>query len=316
MNQWKDATGQFPGKLYLMLQSANDGCFGYSSDVVSWLPNGLAFRVLDEEKFVESVAPLFFKQSKIRSFYRQLNLWGFKRLTVGSNSGAWYNRHFIRGAPNQINNMIRTKIKGKGKSTKSVSSPVPKSEPVFSNTKALSNEVASSPLEIPYDATQSAINAELYKSIISEAQLVLSIDSALSAVKQDSTYGIPSSSSAPPNDEFRHANTFAQTQPMDYHVVTPPSSLNEARRVSLDMLPTLPFERSQPNNNFRRLPRLPRSTRPRMDIQAMLATTLPISDELNKIEGNIYDSMEPLPFKDDVPFDDLVQCIDNMVHVL
>ena len=72
---WKASFNeQFPSKLYHLLQLA--GC---SSSVVGWLPHGRAFAILDEDRFMREVVPMFFKQTKIRSFYRQLSLWGFRR---------------------------------------------------------------------------------------------------------------------------------------------------------------------------------------------------------------------------------------------
>ena len=79
--QWKTAKGQFPTKLYTILTLAdNDRCLDPSTPVmITWLPHGRAFNVLDEERFVRYVMPTFTKQTKIRSFHRQLNLWGFRR---------------------------------------------------------------------------------------------------------------------------------------------------------------------------------------------------------------------------------------------
>jgi hypothetical protein len=80
-HQRKAPKEQFPTKLHTMLEFADARCqcLGYSSNVVAWLPHGYAFRIFDEDRFMEEVVPMFFKQTKIRSFYRQLNLWGFKR---------------------------------------------------------------------------------------------------------------------------------------------------------------------------------------------------------------------------------------------
>ncbi|KAL7534199.1 hypothetical protein ACHAXR_005717 [Thalassiosira sp. AJA248-18] len=75
----KSSKGQFPVKLYAMLELADVQGYGSSSNAVVWLPHGRAFRVLDGQRFVESSALLFFRQTTIRSFYRQLNYWGFKR---------------------------------------------------------------------------------------------------------------------------------------------------------------------------------------------------------------------------------------------
>lgn len=105
------AREQFPVKLCALLELAALGETAASTSV-AWLEHGRGFRILDEQVFIEQAAPLFFKQSKIRSFYRQLNLWGYKRLTKGPDAGAWYDDHFLRGLPEKMKEMIRVKIKG------------------------------------------------------------------------------------------------------------------------------------------------------------------------------------------------------------
>ena len=104
-------SGNFPMKLYEMLKMADTQTFGASSDAVAWLHHGRAFKILDEQVFMASIVPMFFKQTKIRSFYRQLNLWGFKKVTSGKDIWAWYHENFIRGEPLAIMKMERTKIK-------------------------------------------------------------------------------------------------------------------------------------------------------------------------------------------------------------
>ena len=71
------AKTEFPIKLYAMLELA-ENLFEFSQ-AVTWLPHGRAFRILNKVKFMEEVAPLFFNQTKFRSFNRQLNMWGFRR---------------------------------------------------------------------------------------------------------------------------------------------------------------------------------------------------------------------------------------------
>jgi hypothetical protein len=56
----------------------------------------------------------FFRQTKITSFQRQLNLYGFFRLTRGVDSGAYYHKYFLRGKPHIAKLITRTKIKGTG----------------------------------------------------------------------------------------------------------------------------------------------------------------------------------------------------------
>ena len=115
----------FPLVLYSMLDSADD--MGFSS-IVSWLPHGRAFSVYDSKSFVEQVMPKFFRQSKISSFQRQLNLYGFCRLTgQSSDRGGYYNEFFLRGRPDLTANMHRTRVKGTGVRTSSN----PNDEPNF-----------------------------------------------------------------------------------------------------------------------------------------------------------------------------------------
>jgi len=69
----------FPGKLHTMLDLVTSGSLVHYSDAVLWLPHGRAFKVLDQERFMKYVVPMFFRQTKIRSFHRQLYLWGYKK---------------------------------------------------------------------------------------------------------------------------------------------------------------------------------------------------------------------------------------------
>ena len=55
--------------------------------VISFFSHGRAFGVQNPRRFVEEVMPKYFKQSKISSFQRQLNLYGFRRLTTGPDKG-------------------------------------------------------------------------------------------------------------------------------------------------------------------------------------------------------------------------------------
>ncbi|KAL7462158.1 hypothetical protein ACHAXS_002549 [Conticribra weissflogii] len=125
--------------------------------------------VHDEEKFTSIVLPSFSNATQMKSFSRQLNLWGFKRYVFiilllskflaavlsfitsfktiysienietcpsqnflqlhinsflnsfqhlygrnpsGKDTGAWFHESFLRGKPNEVANIIRTKIKG------------------------------------------------------------------------------------------------------------------------------------------------------------------------------------------------------------
>ena len=55
----------FPYKLYDMLEYAADS--EYSSSV-SWSEDGMSFGINNKDIFMECIVPLFFKQTKFRSF--------------------------------------------------------------------------------------------------------------------------------------------------------------------------------------------------------------------------------------------------------
>ncbi len=100
---------------------------GDMDSIITWLPHGRAFIVRHSQKLKEVVLPRFFKQSKFMSFTRQLNLWGFKRITKGTDAGAYYHELFLRGRPLLSTLMRRQKIKGTGIKL----TPNPDTEPNF-----------------------------------------------------------------------------------------------------------------------------------------------------------------------------------------
>jgi len=79
------------------------------------------------KEFVEEIMPGFFRQTKMTSFQRQLNLYGFARLTTGPDRGGYYHELFIRGRLDLCKRMTRTRVKGNG--SKAASSP--STEPNF-----------------------------------------------------------------------------------------------------------------------------------------------------------------------------------------
>jgi hypothetical protein len=95
--------------------------------IVSWQPHGRAFTVHKSKEFVTLIMPQFFNQTKYASFQRQLNLYGFSRLTHGPDKGAYYHSCFIRGERNLCRRMNRQKIKG----TKVRKTLAPEEEPNF-----------------------------------------------------------------------------------------------------------------------------------------------------------------------------------------
>lgn len=115
----------FPLKIYMILSYvAKEGLH----DIINWLPHGRAFQVLDTKGFQDIIMPKFFNMAKITSFYRQLNLYGFSRLTHHcKDKGAYYHEFFLRGKPYLTINIFRVKVKG----TKIRAAGSPDEEPDF-----------------------------------------------------------------------------------------------------------------------------------------------------------------------------------------
>ena len=74
----------FPYRLHEMLSTVDAQ---HGSSIVSWLPDGKQFKVHDPRRFVESVIPSAFKQKSLKSFQRQLHLYGFQRVHEGVDKG-------------------------------------------------------------------------------------------------------------------------------------------------------------------------------------------------------------------------------------
>ena len=78
----------FPVKLHQLLDR------GVHSNIISWAPHGRSFILHQQKEFVETVMSIYFRQTKLTSFQRQLNLYGFCRLTSGLDKGGYYHGKF------------------------------------------------------------------------------------------------------------------------------------------------------------------------------------------------------------------------------
>lgn len=116
----KKSDRNFPARLHAILADER------YAHIITWMPHGRAWKVLDKDLLVETVIPKYFGQSKFASFTRQLSGWGFKRLhQTGPDFGCYYNECFLRGHP-QLTVLMRRVSPGQGKAT-----PHANSEPDF-----------------------------------------------------------------------------------------------------------------------------------------------------------------------------------------
>jgi len=96
----------FPYRLHEMLSDVDAN---HDSSIVSWLPDGRHFKVHDPRRFVEIVIPSAFKQKSLKSFQRQLHLYGFQRVHEGADKGAYYHEKFLRDDRDLCLTITRTK---------------------------------------------------------------------------------------------------------------------------------------------------------------------------------------------------------------
>lgn len=97
----------FPLKLHKMLENAQrDGI----DDIVKWVDNGRGFKVYNPDAFTKKVMPMYFDQTKYESFRRQLNLYGFSRVSRGDRRGIYSHPMFVAGNRPQVITGVRRKL--------------------------------------------------------------------------------------------------------------------------------------------------------------------------------------------------------------
>ena len=117
IKEWRNTGGvaeAFPEKLHRMLFETETNTYHHS--IVSFFPHGRAFGMHKPKLFVTEVLPKYFRQTSLISFQRQLNLYGFQRISHGPDCGGYFHELFLRGRRGLVVNMRRTRVKGKVKS--------------------------------------------------------------------------------------------------------------------------------------------------------------------------------------------------------
>eukprot|EP00586_Coscinodiscus_wailesii_P001121 CAMPEP_0172484732 /NCGR_PEP_ID=MMETSP1066-20121228/12304_1 /TAXON_ID=671091 /ORGANISM="Coscinodiscus wailesii, Strain CCMP2513" /LENGTH=157 /DNA_ID=CAMNT_0013249433 /DNA_START=171 /DNA_END=644 /DNA_ORIENTATION=+ len=104
----------FPQRLFVILDE--EEAVQKPNPVISWLPHGRAFMINDPNAFTETIMPNYFSNiKKLSAFRRQLNINGFRQLTKGADSGAYYHELFLQGRFHLSRGITKVKNKNKPK---------------------------------------------------------------------------------------------------------------------------------------------------------------------------------------------------------
>jgi len=141
----------FAWKLYEMLETVHKN--KVDTDIVSWVDDGKVFKVHDLKRFVDEIVPTYFKQSKYKSFQRQLYFYGFIRETAagkeGHTPGSYRHPRFVRGQKTWCLSMAPKKSKKRGGSKSPVlgasatKKAAPSADSVAASQTAVVREVSS-----------------------------------------------------------------------------------------------------------------------------------------------------------------------------
>jgi HSF-type DNA-binding len=124
------------------------------------------------------------------SFQRQLNLYGFQRLTRGPDAGGYYHELFLRGREFLCQHLTRTKVKG----TKFKAASNPDHEPDFYHMPFLSGVVVTRPSSDDESSYESARAEPLRRNSVGTRKVVKPLPALSSAVE------VTTSSSTAAND--------------------------------------------------------------------------------------------------------------------
>ena len=106
MSSTTSCRSSFPLKLRAMLEESYEQGLNH---VVSWEMNGAAFKVHDPYKLT-FILKKHFNSTKYKSFQRQLNLYGFTRISRGPNKGCYQHERFRRDDTAACQSISRKKV--------------------------------------------------------------------------------------------------------------------------------------------------------------------------------------------------------------
>lgn len=100
----EDVTETFPEKLHRMLTELEASG---KENTTSFLPNGRAFVINCQVKFIHEAMPNYFRFGRFSSFEHQLYLHGFRKVSSGPDSGAYFHELFQKDHPKLLTHIKR-----------------------------------------------------------------------------------------------------------------------------------------------------------------------------------------------------------------
>mmetsp|Transcript_11255 Transcript_11255/g.15503 ORF Transcript_11255/g.15503 Transcript_11255/m.15503 type:complete len:414 (+) Transcript_11255:68-1309(+) len=131
----------FPHKLHSMLEIESARMETCALGSVQWEKHGFTFRILDANRFETETIPKYFKHTKYTSFQRQLNLYGFRRLSKGEDQGSYFHPKFQRNRKDLLYEIRRLPVKSSSTSSDAMKKPTASTSsfPTDANTRKDNN---------------------------------------------------------------------------------------------------------------------------------------------------------------------------------
>ncbi|CAB9498619.1 stress transcription factor A [Seminavis robusta] len=107
---FKRSQENFPLKLYRIIYEVVKSGRG---DVISFFPHGRSFAVHKPKEFISEIMPKYFATGRMNTFLKQLNLYGFRRITEGRDKGGYFHAKFILGKRHLCKQIKRKKTDNK-----------------------------------------------------------------------------------------------------------------------------------------------------------------------------------------------------------
>jgi hypothetical protein len=98
----------FPEKLHRLLTETEKAG---QDDIIAFADDGKSFEIRKPARFFKEIVPKYFKQSRLSSFKRQLNLYGFELISSGSARGGYTHESFQKDRPDLCRTIRRRDVK-------------------------------------------------------------------------------------------------------------------------------------------------------------------------------------------------------------